>query len=182
MSDLRRYRLALSLGIATIFIIAIAAIIVVQTRVQKAVAAQYFAAVLRTLNISETVMVGHITYQVEHGTIRAMNGRPIAPADSFDVLRTAYALSLARRAPILDLAGTDPDALSTSTKQLARVQAQLADLQKTSQAHAAVGTALYPIRFLELLSTLEKARLTFINTGSSTLDSAYQTALTRTLN
>ena len=182
MSDLRRYRLARSLGIATIFIIAIAAIIVVQTRVQKAVAAQYFAAVLRTLNISETVMVGHITYQVEHGTIRAMNGRPIAPADSFDVLRTAYALSLARRAPILDLAGTDPDALSTSTKQLARVQAQLADLQKTSQAHAAVGTALYPIRFLELLSTLEKARLTFINTGSSTLDSAYQTALTRTLN
>ncbi len=181
MSDLWRYRLALSLGIATIFVIAIATIAIFQIRVQKAVATQYFAGVLRTLNISETVTVGHITYRVERGMIRTMNGNPITPADSFNILQTAYALSLARRAPILDLAGTDPDALSTSTKQLARVQAQLADLQKTPQADTAVGTALYPIRFLKSLSTLERTRLVFINTGSDTFDATYQTALTRAL-
>ncbi len=139
----------------------------------RRVASDYLASALKEANISETVTVGGAPYSVTDGIVSPASSEAIR----FRVLRTTYALMLARRSPILGIAGVDPSSLMRSVDSLSAARIALANRQKIPDAKNAVRTSLYPIGFISDLASLEKKRLLFIGSGSDSDEISYERAL-----
>lgn len=133
--------------------------------------AQFFFEELRGAKISENVIVAGKSYDVVHGVV--------SPADGYagKALETAYSKALARRAPILGIAGVTPEKMIGSVASLRLVQNQLSDLQSAANEALLVRTSLYPTSFLNALALTEKKRLDFLSSGSDTDDALYRESL-----
>ncbi len=122
--------------------------------------------------VQETVHVGTRTYSVNETTIY-----DIPSADTREALRVAYAMALARRAPVLNIAGTDPDQLSSAASALETTQQLLAKIQKTEAERLLIAHSLYPIDFLQALAQMERSRTVFLQTGTESAERAYNAAV-----
>src|SRR3989344_7146478 len=92
-------------------------------------AISFFSSALQQADVIETVSVQGGTYRVDRGFVSRSDGVLVRPAQTIKALRLAYALTLARRSPLIGLAGTNADKLDAATTQLEEVQDTLADLQ-----------------------------------------------------
>ena len=148
----------------------------VRGREARQTAIRFYSSEMTSVRFSGDVTVGRHIYHVENGSVTARDSR-VDARGQYDALRLAYALSLARIAPILDLEGTDPDLLRSATQDLARVQNALADLQASSSDKKLVRDALYPVSFLFSLADLEEARKTFLASKNDADEQTYRTRL-----
>ena len=120
-------------------------------------------------------MVDGATYTVAGSSVTSA-GAPVTDGVRLSALELAYALTLVRRSPILDLEGTDPEKLRAAVTQLATSQKKLSDAQTTDANKAAI-QSLYPISFLNALTDAEAARQQFIASGSDKDEQSYQEKL-----
>jgi hypothetical protein len=88
----------------------------------------------------------------------------------------AYARAVTERNPLLAIPGTDVEKLERALDELARTQDALAALQSERQRAAEIERHLYPVGFLRSLAAAERARRTFIASGSANDLRAYQRA------
>ena len=143
-------------------------------------AAVFFSSTLRENNIIETVSVEGARYKVADGTVVSEHGRP-SSFDRYRALRVAYALTLAKRSPLLGISGVDPDSLEKSVSELARSTRALADMQKDPRDVALVRDSLYPLDFLNKLASHERARQRFISSGSNADEYGYELSIQKTI-
>src|SRR3989344_2192157 len=143
---------------------------------REAAASVFFAAVLRQEHIRERIVVDEVAYTVSDGEVTREDHKTTTARETFDALRIAYALMLAQRSPLLAVPGTDPEKLDQAVTLLAKVALELASIQKDNPGKEAVESSLYPIDFLRSLASLERARRTFIQTGSDADESRYEDA------
>lgn len=138
----------------------------------------YFSTTLAPFN-DETVSVGIHTFVVRHGVVydgeRAVDGIRAAPA-----LRLAYEKIVARNSPLVALPAVDLTQMEQSIEFLSRTEDILARHQKDLIDSSLVKTGLYPIEFLRTASALERARRTFLESGSESDSAAYRNAQKRT--
>lgn len=136
----------------------------------------FFSAALRDALIRETVVVRGVPFEVTYGTALRVDGRRAGNQERFEALATTYALALARRDPFLGIAGTDPARLRAATEGLEHALQSLKEGSDESDAEAAFA-ALYPIRFLHELATIEEKRQVFLRSRTDTDAMEYQRAL-----
>lgn len=125
----------------------------------------FFSDALRSARIEEDVLIGETRYHVQAGNTYK-NGQPVPDYEALSALRLAYEKTIARRTPLMAIAGTDPDDLEDAIRALEETRSHLAELQETPHETFLVQSALYPIAFLRSLAELERARLAFIESGS----------------
>ncbi len=111
-----------------------------------------------------------------YGQLASAGLKDLSPTSPVTALRTAYARELARRDPILGLAGTDPEKLLKETGVLATTLKRLEAFQKSASDKQAI-KALYPVDFLRSVAQAEVARRAFINSGSEVDRATYDAAL-----
>jgi len=92
-----------------------------------------------------------------------------------------YQQALARWDPILALPGVNPEELLQEVVGLRTTAEEVASRQSDTQIGALVREALYPLRFLTALAELEKARLSFLGSGSQEDYKAYYAAQDKAL-
>lgn len=134
----------------------------------------FFSQALSQEHINEVVIVGDTQYRIVAGSV-FQNETMIEGVRSLEALRVAYAKTLAKRKPLVALAGTDPQSLLDATTFLEETQNKLTDLHEGRFAKLLRG-ALYPTRFLRAASELEARRLAFVTTGSDADLRAYEDA------
>ncbi len=137
----------------------------------------FFSSALQQANVIETVSVQGGTYHVDRGFVSTSDAVPVQPARKIGALRLAYALTLAKRSPLIALAGTDADKLDTATTQLEAVQNALADLQSEENDKRLIRNTLFPIRWLRALADTERARQAFLTNSSDQNETRYRAAL-----
>ncbi len=152
----------------------------VRYRHEQAAADTFFSSVLQTMSTEEVVVYRGKSFRIHGGLVEAEDGMRTSTTAARNALRLAYARTLASRAPLLSAAGSDPQLLEDSTHQLAEVMDELAGVQMTAQETSAI-RSLYPIHFLLSLAELEKARRTFIASGTDTDGDLYHASLRRAL-
>ncbi len=126
---------------------------------------EFYVESLRERNITQQVEVDGISYTVDRGEVSHDGGyvaRPIATR----ALTLAYEKSVAERAPLIALAGTDPAVFDIAVQDLDETLASLAALQDAPRMRTLVRDALYPLDFLKRAGELEASRLAFISSGS----------------
>ncbi len=133
----------------------------------------FYSNSLRDAHISEKVMVHGKQYQVMNGAVTPDDEKNKG-ADVNQALRLAYAKALARRSPLIALAGTDPKQLETAIDALEETKNKLAEVQKNPKDAILVKSSLYPIEFLSALANLERARLLFLANGDKDSQKKYQ--------
>ena len=176
-----RYTPRTIIGICVLLLACIGVYLLIERTVeQQSRAATFFAAALRNANISESVSVGGIEYEVNDGVISSAN-KSLSAFNRYRVLRLAYELALVRRAPLFGIAGVDPQELTTAVQQLSVAQGALADAQVSPRDALLVRQALYPVDFLNDLASLEHSRLAFIASGSDLDATRYEIALKKTI-
>ncbi len=140
--------------------------------------AQYYATELASLRASETISVNGHAYRIENGSVSGVPAK-----DRGRVLRTAYALELARRFPLMNISGTDPTRLRDAAGRLAASASIIANLPRApGEEHldrATMIAALYPTRFLESLAESEQARQAFLKSGTEESSRQYDASLER---
>lgn len=136
----------------------------------------FFSQQLASIRGSETVSVRGKTYSIQNGAILKPGSSPEDLSNALPALRVAYAQELARRAPLLGLAGTDPETLSANIDSLQSAVNELASWQ-ASTSSAELLQALYPLAFLSRLATLEEYRQAFLASGSDVNEEKYEAAL-----
>lgn len=95
--------------------------------------------------------------------------------------RLSYSRELARRSPVLGIAGTDPKSLLDATDSLEQTVRLLSAKQQTKdEAHSIF--SLYPINFLRKLARAESARIAFIASGSALDEHHYRAAVSEAAN
>ncbi len=152
---------------ASIIILGLSIIEDYNERINSA-SASFFSNALRAARISETVSIHGIKYRVENGDVAKETGSTITPKEKLNVLKTTYALAMARRSPLFGIAGTDPKALRQSVDKLKEVVHNLSLAQEKPEDAIIVASSLYPINFLYSLANLEEDRLKFLASGSDT--------------
>ena len=125
---------------------------------------QFFSEALRDADVREHVLAGGRTYNIAGGVVRE-NGAVVRGRGALLPLALAYKKALARRTPLLPLAGTDPDALLNAVQELERTQALLAQTQSDPGGVPLI-RSLYPTGSLRVLAELERARIAFLETGT----------------
>lgn len=125
--------------------------------------------------VRENVSIGGTDYRVESGNVYK-NGKLTQGTRAFAALRLAYAKALARRSPLIALAGTDPDALLAAVTGLKTTSDELANIQEKKADADLVRSSLYPIAFLSAAAKLEQARIAFLSSGSDLDEKAYAAA------
>jgi hypothetical protein len=168
-------------------IIVICAIIAVFLLIRHAVreqdaASTFFRTTLQAAHVSETIVLGQKRYYVADGSVRSATGETVSGSETFQALRVAYALTLARRSPLLAIPGVDLDALKQGVGGLEEVQKKLAEIQNTKTDKSLVASALYPISFLKSIAATEEARRAFLLSGSDADENKYQVSLSVTIN
>ncbi len=140
----------------------------------------FFAGALRNAFSKEDVSIGGTSYHVDNGVVYrgsvALFGTETEPA-----LRLAYEKTLARRSPLISLAGADPQALATAIQSLSKARDGLVEMQSNMTAAALVQSSLYPFDFLNDSAEVERLRLAFLQTGSDTDAGMYEHALEKTV-
>jgi len=129
-----------------------------------------------TQGVSENVTVSGVPYIVQNGVVTEQSGGQPAKAQQLAALRLAYALTLARRDPLFDLAGNNVSNLRSATTDLARAQKEIEQLQASSTDVELIAN-LDPISFLSALADVEQARETFIASGKDTDEQSYEAKL-----
>lgn len=176
-----RPRLRIIVGTSALLLVCVFVYVSIESVVEmQRRATVFFSSALRDANISETVFVGGTYYEVNDGTISSTN-KHLSDFGRYRVLRLAYALALARRAPLFGITGVNPQELTAAVQELSAVQGTLADKQQTPRDALLVREALYPTDFLGDLASLERARLAFVASGSDLDATLYDTALDRTV-
>ena len=94
-------------------------------------------------------------------------------AQTQEELRLAYAQALARRAPLFDTSGIDPDALLRAIEALKTSTAHTIDNAGTSTGKD-LFPSLYPVRFLHAIAETERARRAFLASGENTDEQIYE--------
>lgn len=140
----------------------------------------FFSSTLRENNIIETISVEGMRYEVVDGTVASEHGQ-LSDFERYRALRVGYALALARRSPLLGIAGVDPDNLEKSVRELASSTRALANMQKNPRDVALVRDSLYPLDFLKQLASLERARQRFVASGSDTDERVYELSMETTI-
>lgn len=136
----------------------------------------YFRDAVKNAQIEEAVSVGGKTYTVAGASVTT-DGGEVLGEEALSALSLAYAVTLAKRSPLVALPGTDPDALDTEVNELRRVQLLFAGDQARESDSEAIANALYPIDFLHALAGAERARRTFIASGSDQDRETYEQAV-----
>lgn len=135
-----------------------------------------YGALLRDANVSETVVIAGTPYRIESGSL-------VNPSESerdCEALRLAYALALARHAPLFGTAGTNPDTLEERTQELVAAVGELQNMQPNASL-ATLLTSLYPSNFLLALAELERRRHALLSSGSQEDEQRYREQLSTTL-
>ncbi len=162
---------ARGLAITSIFLVALCGILARLSQNPQT----YFSESLGNARVSERVMIDDTQYVVEGGTIIA--DRRDSMIDDLRILRIAYAKMLAKHSPLIALAGTDPDDLEHAIEELRSARERLSDIQTSALHRTLVREDLYPVAFLESLARLERARLSFVESGNEADLARYQTFL-----
>lgn len=144
---------------------------------RQTAAKEFFSNTLKDAEISEIVSVQDHTYLVQNGSIISQES---SGQKDYQILSLAYALSLARRDPLLALAGTNPAALKESAMRLISAQATLKEAQMSAPERDAIEN-LYPSKFLLHLAELEALRQTFLSSGSDVDEERYRAQLRTTI-
>lgn len=160
----------ISLGCAGCFF---AAYTILQWR--AAHAAAFFSEALHAAEVYEAVEVGGNVYRVNRGDVSTINGGRVEGAAALRPLALAYAAALARRAPLLSLAGTDPEELARAVDTLSEAEKGFLPVQSTQRERGSIA-ALYPIDFLRALAYTEKTRLAFLAQPNEINEKAYENA------
>lgn len=138
-----------------------------------ALSGAYLSEALRSHDISETVTVGGRVYEVVMGKVYE-NDTSIGGLTAARSLRVAYAVTLARRSPLMNLAGTNPEALRRSVDML---DATLPKLSAAAPDSKKLIAALYPTKYLQSLATLEENRQNLLRTQSAKNADTYEESL-----
>ncbi len=148
---------------------------------RKAADASFFPQALKEARVNTAVTIASKRYVVSEGSVRLQDGSPASEDATQNALRLAYAQTLAIRNPLYGLSGTDPKRLESEIQTLVSAQEALADAQTTAEDAHVIRESLYPIRFLKSLAELERARQTFIASGTDSDEEVYRRALTQTV-
>ncbi len=174
---IRGHRGAL-LGLLACAVIA-ASIAAYVSRANHAQARIFFESALTEAGVDEPIVIHGAAYRVHDGAAYTEEGAGAPDSLQGQVFALAYAKSLARRAPLFHLAGTDPAELNILADSLEASQKKLAEYQTGKQAQL-VGS-LFPIEFLRSIASLEEARLRFLSTGGDTDAHTYAATLESTV-
>lgn len=136
---------------------------------------RFYSDRLKQAHIREDVLVGGVAYTVQDGAVFAGN-TTVHGAQEQRALRLAYAVTVARRSPIMSLEGSDPDEIFRALNRLQEIESSLADIQQTTLQKRAVQEALYPIAFLRAAAQLEKERQVFLKSRSDSDEALYRLA------
>lgn len=168
------------LGIGLLCVCALLIFVVVKSVfVDHSAPMPFFEHALRDARVSETVVVHGVPYTVDGSSVSSTS-TPVTDATRQKALELAYALTVARRSPILDIEGTSSGKLQTAESKLAAVQKKLVAKQSSAQDKELVA-GLYPISFLSALIRLNMALHSFMNSGTDTNEAAYETQLSATI-
>ncbi len=141
----------------------------------------FYKEMLGAARITESVSVNGNTYLEKDGSV--YDGAVlVAGPDQGAALLLAYEKSVARRNPLMAIAGTDSDRMDAAVRQLIQTQRALAESQSNLRDSALILGALYPIDFLRSISNLERMRQQFLKSGDSMDATRYELALTETAN
>lgn len=138
----------------------------------------YFSDSMRDAAVFETVHVHDRAYQISDGNVYDEKHVPVSDEKiELAALQLAYAKTLARRSPMMALAGADLSRLDVEIKSLDDLQLSLSELQKTERDKTLVRDSLYPIAYLSAIHDTEVARNHFLDTGSAEDLASYDRAL-----
>lgn len=143
-------------------------------------AASFYADALADAAPYETIVIGDLSYVVDHGAV-VLDGKPVSGWRRSRVLSLAYEKALAEHSPVLALPGVRPEKLLSAVALLKDEQERLALSQNNVTEANLVRTSLYPIQFLQSAASLEEARQTFITTGNASDAARYRGLLKSTL-
>lgn len=136
----------------------------------------YFSAQLSAAVVSQQVELGGKLYTVKNGAVYDDQNRVLSGNKALSALRLAYAVTLARRSPILALAGSDLARLDQAIDGLASLANGFAEVQKKTRERTLIENSLYPIGYLHAMTRTEALRRSFIQSGSDRDLALYQEA------
>ncbi len=148
---------------------------------ERAQARLFFESALSKADITERISLQGTSYEVRAGRAYTEMGVPADSSVQEPVLALAYEKTLARRAPLFHLAGTNPNNLETVVDSLEDSMGKFSQQQDTPSKQERV-SHLFPIDFLRSAATLERARHLFLESGSDADADAYSSAFENTLN
>lgn len=140
----------------------------------------FFSSALREAYVTEDVSVHGVSFEVADGAVHK-NGIEISGPAALPALRLAYEKALARRSPLISLAGVDPADLVASVKTLEEARGLLASLKENTSDADIIRSSLYPVDFLNDAAKLETARQTFLQSGSDADAGNYEDVLRLTI-
>jgi hypothetical protein len=162
-------------GLFVVFFLSGAAYIFNRAEAEKT--SRYFARALAPLSTREEVAHKGKTYEVRGGEVLRLPERErIEGTEALAPLALAYAKTLARRSPLMAMAGNDPAELKTLTERLEVLQNQIADLQKKQDGAKLIRRALYPLSFLRAMAETEEKRQIFLQEATMQTLQAYLNA------
>lgn len=156
--------------------LALAAVLVICAYVRATRSLSFYADALRQAHVYEDVSLDGVNYTVIDGVVYRDKIR-VAGLEQIVPLRLAYEKTLARRNPLMSLAGTNPSDLESALTSLAGEQAELSAIQTSPEHASVVRSALYPMDFLRDLPVLERTRLNFLQSGSENDAHLYEDTL-----
>lgn len=136
---------------------------------------------LRAAGTHEAVEVGSIQYEVNNGVVLSPTGATVTTESKQDALRLAMAKTMARRSPLMALPGVDTEKLHYYADNLAKTAEKLSSLQVSEVSARRIRESLYPSSFLHAIADSEKARRDFLNNGDVESQTAYEAAISRSL-
>ena len=141
--------------------------------------AQFYSRALSEARASELVSLEGIAYRVSYG-VAYRNDAPISNRAAYRALRLAYEKTMARRNPLIAIVGPTSENLLLAIGELKKSEQEIETTQQNPD-DAALIQGLYPDAFLSAAAELEKARLTFLESGTEHDASRYREALGRAI-
>ena len=136
-----------------------------------------YADVVREHGRPMSVSVDSVSYGIDGDTIYSTNGNGhISEKMRQRVFEVGALLFEARYAPLMAIAGTEPEALSDAVSALEDAIDVLASAQGSNEEAAQVRNTLYPTAFLRSLVRLEQDRLNFIENPTESNARQYEQA------
>lgn len=137
----------------------------------------YFQNSLDEAGSKQTVEVRGNTYTVVKGVVEGTVSSVTLFRDTPLALRLAYAQEIARRSPLFDISGTDPETLRLRINDLASSTDSMAALQKDAASATIIRDTMFPLRFLRALADAAEAREAFLRQASKSTRQSYRLAL-----
>ncbi len=141
-------------------------------------ASVFFSETLHAANVRESVHVRGTLLEVRDGAVFE-NEQPAPEHLVASALKLAYSKTLARRDPLMALAGTDPQKLERAVRKLEISRGTLESVQPTWRESGLIRYGLHPTQTLRALADVEKKRQEFLESGSAADERHYHQALAR---